>query len=114
MKEKKTKIGKTLEKFELAIKDSSKKHYLLRLYVTGATSKSVKAINNIKQICEEYLKGRYQLEVIDIYQRPSLAMGEQIIALPTLIKKLPPPLRKIIGDLSDTERVLFGLDLKQK
>jgi len=88
--------------------------YLLRLYVTGSTRKSLRAIANIKKICEEHLKGRYHLEVIDLYQQPSLAKGEQIIAVPTLVKKLPPPLRRIIGDMSSTERVLVGLDLKKR
>lgn len=88
--------------------------FLLRLYVTGLTPKSVRAIANIKKICEEHLKGRYVLEVIDLYQQPQLAQGEQIIAAPTLIKALPQPLRRIIGDLSDTERVLVGLDLRRK
>ena len=88
--------------------------YVLRLYVAGQTPKSVHAIANIKKICEENLKGRYELEVIDLYQQPQLAQGEQIIALPTLIRKLPPPLRRIIGDMSNTERVLVGLDLRKK
>jgi circadian clock protein KaiB len=90
----------------------AKPRYVLRLYVTGLTPRSLRAITNIKEICEEHLKGRYDLQVIDIYQQPVLARGEQIIAVPTLIKKLPPPLRRIIGDLSDRERVLIGLDLK--
>ena len=90
------------------------KHYVLRLYVTGTTPQSVRAITNIKKICEEHLKGRYELEVIDLYQQPQLAQGEQIIAAPTLIKKLPLPLRRIIGDMSKTERVLVGLDLRKK
>lgn len=88
--------------------------YLLRLYVAGQTPKSLSAIANIKKICEENLQGRYELEVIDLYQQPQLAQGDQIIALPTLIKKIPPPLRRIIGDLSDTERVLVGLDIRGK
>jgi circadian clock protein KaiB len=88
--------------------------YVLRLYVAGQTPKSVNAITNIKKICEENLKGRYELAVIDLYQQPQLADGEQIIALPTLIKKLPPPLRRIIGDMSNTERLLVGLDLRKK
>jgi circadian clock protein KaiB len=88
-------------------------HYVLRLYVAGKSPKSVNAIANLKKICEEYLQGRYQLDVIDLYQQPQLAQGEQIIALPTLIKKLPPPLRRIIGDLSNTERVLVGLDIRK-
>ena len=86
--------------------------YVLRLYVAGQTPKSVDAITNIKKICDENLMGRYALDVIDLYQQPQLAQGEQIIAVPTLIKKLPLPLRRIIGDMSNTERVLVGLDLK--
>jgi circadian clock protein KaiB len=87
--------------------------YLLRLYVTGMTPRSTRAIARIKEICEERLQGRYDLEVIDIYQQPGLAKGEQIIATPTLIKKLPSPLRRIVGDLSNKERVLLGLDLRE-
>lgn len=104
----------SIEIFENAIKGSSKKKYVLRLYIAGTTAKSTRAINNIKNICEEHLKGRYELEVIDIYQQPALAEGEQIVAAPTLVKKLPPPLRKFIGDLADTEKILVGLDLKPK
>lgn len=88
--------------------------YVLRLYVTGLTPRSQRAIKNIKKICEEHLPGLYDLEVIDIYKHPALAQGEQIIAAPTLIKKLPLPLRSFIGDLSNTERILFGLDLKRE
>lgn len=88
--------------------------YVLRLYVAGTTPNSVRAIENIKRICEEYLKGRYDLEVIDIYQQPVLAKGDQIIAVPTLIKKLPLPLRTFIGDMSTSERILVGLDLRPK
>lgn len=86
-------------------------HYVLRLYVAGSTPQSSRAIENMAQLCEEHLKGSYDLEVIDLYQHPSLARGEQIIAVPTLIKELPLPLRRLIGDLSDTQRVLVGLDL---
>jgi circadian clock protein KaiB len=86
--------------------------YVLRLYVTGSTPRSARAIQNIKRICNERLSGRYDLEVIDIYQKPSLAQGEQIIATPTLIKKLPEPVRKLIGDMSNEENVLLGLDLR--
>lgn len=88
--------------------------YTLRLYVTGMTPNSAKAISNVKKICDEHLKGRYDLEVIDLYQHPDLAKGEQIIAAPTLIRKLPLPLRRIIGDMSGTERVLVGLDITNK
>ncbi len=87
--------------------------YVLRLYVAGKSPKSVNAIANIKKICEENLQGRYELDVIDLYQQPQLAQGEQIIALPTLIRKLPLPLRRIIGDMSNTERVLVGLDIRK-
>ena len=90
------------------------KEYVLRLYVAGTTSKSLRAVANIKEICESNLRNRYDLEVIDIYQQPVLLKGEQIIAAPTLVKKLPLPLRKFIGDMSDTQRILVGLDLKNK
>jgi circadian clock protein KaiB len=86
-------------------------HYILRLYVTGMTSRSSRAVSNLRAICDEYLEGRYDLEVIDIYQQPALTKGEQIVAAPTLIKKLPLPMRRIIGDMSNRERVLLGLDL---
>ncbi len=88
--------------------------YVLRLYVAGATARSARAIAQIKSICEENLAGRYDLEVIDLYQQPVLAQGDQIIATPTLVKKLPAPLRKFIGDFSNAERMLVGLDLKPK
>ncbi|MDZ4760600.1 MAG: circadian clock KaiB family protein [Alphaproteobacteria bacterium] len=85
--------------------------YVLRLYVTGTTRHSARAIVNIRNICEEHLQGRYELEIVDISQHPTLLEGEQIIAAPTLIKKLPLPLRRFIGDMSQTERILLGLDL---
>jgi len=85
--------------------------YVLRLYVSGSTLKSALAVENIKRICEQYLKNRYDLKVIDIYQQPNLARDEQIVAVPTLIKRLPPPIRRLIGDLSNLKKVLFGLDL---
>ena len=88
--------------------------YVLRLYVSGMTRRSQQAILNIKFICQENLQGKYDLEVIDIHQKPALAKDEQIVAAPTLIKLLPHPLRRIVGDLSDREGVLFGLDLKPK
>lgn len=100
--------------FEKALRKSEKEKYLLKLYVTGLTPASTKAITNIKKICEEHLKGRYELDVIDIYQSPVLAKGEQIIATPTLIRKLPLPLRRFIGDMSNIERIFLGLDLKPK
>ena len=84
----------------------------LRLYVAGQTVKSVTALANLKKYCEEHLKGRYQLEVIDLLQHPQLAEGDQILAIPTLVRKVPSPIRKIIGDLSNQERVLVGLDIR--
>lgn len=86
--------------------------YLLRLYVAGNTANSSRAIANVRRICEQHLVGRYELEVIDLYQQPVLSKGEQIVAVPTLIKKLPAPLRRFIGDMSNTERILIGLDLR--
>ena len=88
--------------------------YVLRLYVAGQTPKSVAAIANLKVICAEHLAGRYKLQVIDLLENPQLARGDQILAIPTLVKKLPEPVRRIIGDLSNTERVLVGLDLRSK
>jgi len=104
----------TTETFEYTLGRLPEQLYVLRLYVTGATPRSRRAIANVKRICEQYLHGRYELEVIDLYQQPQLAEGEQIIAAPTLIKKLPLPLRRIIGDMSETEHVLVGLDLRKK
>jgi len=86
--------------------------YELRLYVAGQTPRSLTAFANLKRICEEHLKGRYSIEVIDLLVNPQLAKGEQIVALPTLVRKLPPPIRKLIGDLSNTERVLVGLNIR--
>lgn len=100
--------------FEEALTRNEDGKYILHLYVAGMGPKSVQAIENIKRICEEYLPGRYQLEVIDIYQYPIFAKDGQIVAAPTLIKELPPPLRKLIGSMADTERVLVGMDLKFK
>lgn len=102
------------EEFEKALKERENRRYVLRLYVSGMTSRSIKAIEIIKKICEEYLEGRYELEVVDVYQQPERAKSDQIIAVPTLLKKLPAPLRVFIGDLSDRERILVGLDLKEK
>jgi circadian clock protein KaiB len=112
MEMKKVKIN--TKEFEKTAATQDKAKYVLRLYVTGMTPKSTRAITNIQTLCEQYLKGRYELDVVDIYQQPKLAKGEQIIATPTLIKKLPLPLRKLIGDMSDTERFLVGIDLKSK
>ncbi len=86
--------------------------YELRLYVAGQTPRSLEAFTNLKKICEEHLKGRYTIEVIDLLENPRLAKGDQILAVPTLVRRLPEPVRKIIGSLADTERVLVGLDLR--
>jgi circadian clock protein KaiB len=104
-------VQKELEK---GAKEMDSRKYTLRLYVSGITPRSTLAIENIRKICQQYLEGRYDLEVVDIFQQPEEAKKEQIIAAPTLIKKLPLPLRKFIGDLSDTERILVGLEIKEK
>ena len=97
--------------FAQAGQASGGERYMLQLYVTGITARSARAVDNLRTICDEHLEGRYDLEVIDIYQQPALTKGEQIIAAPTLIKKLPLPMRRLIGDLSNRQRVLLGLDL---
>lgn len=112
MKAKKTSDSPS-KKSGMTLPEQITEKYVLRLYLTGSTSRSILALTNLKKICEEYLEGRYELEVIDLYQKPSLAKGDQIIAAPTLIKKLPLPFRRIIGDMSDKEKVLLGLDLKE-
>ena len=100
-------------KIKTARRVAAPTRYILILFIAGHSPKSVNAIANIKKICEEHLQGRYQLDVIDLYQQPQHALGEQIIALPTLLRKFPSPVRRIIGDLSNTERVLVGLDLRR-
>ena len=102
-----------LAALEAAASAQKDAHYVLRLYVTGTTGASARALVNIRKICDEHLAGRYELEVVDILQRPTLAKGEQILAAPTLIKQLPLPLRRFIGDMSRTERILLGLDLRE-
>ena len=102
------------EVLESAKAKAGRQKYVLRLYVAGITPRSREAIRTVTAICEENLQGRYDLEVIDIYQQPTLAKGEQIVAAPTLIKKLPAPLRKFIGSMADKEKLLVGLDLKPK
>ena len=86
----------------------------LRLYIAGQTARSLAALANLKRICDEHLEGRYRIKVIDLLEHPQLARGDQILAIPTLVRKLPPPIRKLVGDLSDTERVLVGLDLRPR
>lgn len=108
------KNDKSAAEFEQAIQNQAQENYVLRLYVSGMTPRSIRAIENIKKTCEEHLLGRYELEIIDVYQQPVLAKDEQIIAAPTLIKKLPLPLRRMIGDMSMEEKILLGLDLRPK
>ncbi len=100
--------------FERLLEAEKHARFALRLYVTGLTTRSTQAINTVKDLCEAELKGRYELEVIDVSKRPDLAKQENIIAAPTLVKTLPLPLRRLIGDLSDKERVLIGLDLRPR
>ncbi|MFZ7112012.1 MAG: circadian clock KaiB family protein [Desulfatiglandales bacterium] len=104
----------SVREYERDLKASGNQTYTLRLYVTGMTPKSTQAVQNIKKICEDHLEGHYHLEIIDIYRNPVLAKGDQIVATPTLIKKLPEPIRKFIGDMSETEKILMGLDLRLK
>jgi circadian clock protein KaiB len=99
---------------ELAARASGDGQYALRLYVSGTTPRSTKAVENITRICEQYLKGRYELEVVDVYQQPELARNQQLIAAPTLVKSAPQPQRRIVGDMSNEERVLVGLDLRRR
>jgi circadian clock protein KaiB len=106
--------AKPASAIEEALEKRGREKYVLRLYVTGVTPASAAAIMNIRRICEENLKGRYELAVIDVYQQPVLARDEQILAAPTLIKKLPLPIRRFIGDMSNKERILLGLDLRPK
>ncbi len=103
-----------VKEFSRALAQPDDRRYLLRLYITGTTKRSMRAIASVRKICEEHLKGRYELEVIDIYQQKGLAKEANIVAAPTLIKKLPLPLRKMIGDMANTERILVGLDLRPK
>ena len=111
----KNKLRDATEVFEAALKRAAlrRARYILRLYVTGSSGRSLKAVHNLKKICEEHLPD-YDLEVIDIYKNPDLARQEQIIAAPTLVKKLPQPLRKFVGDLSNTKKILIGLDLYER
>ena len=112
----KGKLRNATEAFELALKHGPLRRakYILRLYVTGSSGRSLKAIQNLKKICDEHFPDDYDLEVIDIYANPEVAREEQIIAAPTLVKKLPKPLRKFVGDLSNTKKILLGLDLYER
>jgi len=111
-----TKLRNATEVFEEALKEGALKRakYILRLYVTGSTGRSLRAVHNLKKLCEEYLSDDYDLEVIDIYKDPAAAREAQIIAAPTLVKKLPQPIRRLVGDLSNTQKVLIGLDIYKR
>ena len=111
-----TKLRNATEVFEEALKEGALKRakYILRLYVTGSTGRSLRAVQNLKKLCEEYLSDDYDLEVIDIYKDPAAAREAQIIAAPTLVKKLPQPIRRLVGDLSNTQKVLIGLDIYKR
>jgi circadian clock protein KaiB len=110
-----SKLRSATDAFEEALKETALKpaRYILRLYVTGSSHRSLRAVYNLKKICEEYLPDDYDLEVIDIYKDPHAARDEQIIAAPTLVKKLPRPIRKFVGDMSNTQKILVGLDINK-
>ena len=112
----KTKLRDATGAFEEAIKRKALKRakYILRLYITGSSGRSMKAVHNLKKLCEEHLPNEYDLEVIDIYQDPEAAREAQIVAAPTLVKKLPEPIRKFVGDLSNTQKILVGLDIYKR
>jgi circadian clock protein KaiB len=109
-----TKPKSSTADFETAAERAQAQTYVLRLYIAGTTPASSRSVETLRAICEKNLKGRYELSVVDVFQQPKLAKDEQIIAVPTLIKKLPAPLRRVVGDLSNEHRVLVGLDLKPK
>lgn len=113
----KSKLRNATEAFEEALKSANvlkRAKYILRLYVTGSSARSLRAVHNLKKLCEEYLPDDYDLEVIDIYENPTAAREEQIIAAPMLVKKLPRPLRKFVGDMSNTQKILVGLDIYKR
>lgn len=110
----KSRLTDSTEKFEAALTKEENGRYVLKLYITGLTRRSQQALSNLQKVCREYLGDNYELEVIDVYQQPTLAKGEQIIAVPTLIRKLPLPVRRLIGDLSREGKLVLGLDLKAK
>lgn len=105
-------MAEIIEELQRLLGDAGQRRYVLRLYVTGTSPQSNRAVANIREICDRRLEGRYQLEIVDLYQQPELARGQQIVAAPTLVKELPPPLRRLVGDLSNTRRVLLALDLE--
>jgi len=113
---KSSRLGPMARRLQAAIADAPEEQFILRLYVSGLSARSRRAIENIRQLCEEHLAGRHELQIIDIYQQPELAKDQQLIAAPTLVKKLPLPLRKLVGDMHDSARVLImlGIDAKHR
>ena len=111
-KKSETGLGISAREFERAVAEHPQARYVLKLYVSGMTPRSLRAIANLRKLCGKFLPGRHDLEIIDIYQQPALAKGAQIVAVPTLVKELPPPLRRVIGDLSDRGRILLLLGVK--
>jgi circadian clock protein KaiB len=109
-----TKPVDSTRSFRAATERASEQQYVLKLYIAGSTPGSTAAVEALSAICEQHLQGRYQLQIIDVYQQPDLARAQQIVAVPTLVKQLPEPMRRILGDLSDKQRVLVGLDLKPR
>ena len=115
-KPRREKLRNATEAFEEALKGDTLRRakYIFRLYVTGSSGRSLRAVHNLKKLCEEYLSDDYDLEVIDIYENPAAARDEQIVAAPTLVKQLPQPIRKFVGDLSNTQKILVGLDIYER
>ena len=105
--------GEDLAELERAAKEAREGLYKLRLYVTGSSPRSARAVSNVRAICDEHLSGRYELEVIDLYQRPELAREEQVMAAPTLVRELPEPIRRVVGDMSNEDRVLYSLNIER-
>jgi circadian clock protein KaiB len=106
-------VNQTLQEFEKLVAELAQPHYLFRLYVSGSSSRSAHAIANVRRICDQYLSGHYDLEVIDVYQQPAATKTAQIVAVPTLIKELPFPPQRFVGDMSNTERIVVGLNLRR-
>jgi circadian clock protein KaiB len=106
-------MPKTAQRKDQRLRQDASEKWYLRLYVAGETPRAVAALSNLKRICEEHLSGRYEIEVVDLIKNPRLASGDQILAVPTLVRRLPPPMKKIIGDLANETRVLVGLDLRK-
>lgn len=112
MEKKRKRAKTTTEEFEQALKEGSKEKFLLRLFVTGLSPKSLEAIDEVRKLCEEHLKGRYELQIVDVYKQPTAAKEDQVFAAPTLVRLLPQPVRKVVGDMTHTEKILAGLEIQ--